>query len=291
MPRPAVPRLSDLERPKPPLSDAAYAAHHAEVDSLLSEAHAVYKAWRERQTINPDRDIWTPERAALQSEIVKELYAEAASVPCERKAIIAGGLGGSGKTTVLSKYAGVDMSNFLVINPDRCKEELARKDMLPYISGLSPMEASSLSHDESSYIARRLAMRAYAEGRNVIWDITMSRPESATVRIAELRDAGYERIEGVFVDIPIETSVARSEARHRRGHDEYLAGEGFGGRYPPPELIRAQADPEYGSINRRAFEQGKPVMNAWLVFDNSVDDRPAIVVQRSAETPELMRPE
>ncbi len=290
-PRPPVPRLTDFERADPPLSDAAYAVHRREVAESLREAHGTYVAVKEQQTLNPDKDIWTDDRIARQDEVIKDLYASAEHVPCERKAIIAGGLGGAGKTTVLTEHAGVDLSRYFTINPDRCKEELARHKMLPEIQGLSPMETSSLGHEESSYIARRLAFRAYAEGKNVIWDITMSRSASAVSRIDELRSAGYEHIEGIFVDIPVETSVARSEARHRRGHDKYLAGEGLGGRYVPAELIRSQADPEYGSINRRAFEEAKPLLDEWAIFENSVDGRPATVVERSMDVPGTFRSE
>lgn len=283
VPRAPAPRLADLEAEKAPLSDAAYAARRNEVAKILRQAHGALQAIKEQQTVNPDKDIWSHDRIAGQDAIVEKLYAAAASVPCEGKAIIAGGLGGSGKTTVLSEHAGVDLSKYFTINPDQCKEELALHKMLPQIEGLSPMETSSLGHEESSYLARRLALLAYAEGKNVIWDVTMSRPDSATTRIRELRDAGYDHIKGVFVDIPIETSVARSEARHRRGHDLYLDGEGLGGRYVPAELIRSQADPKYGSINRRAFEEAKPLLDAWVIYDNSVDGRPPVIVDRSAD--------
>jgi len=283
VPRPPAPRLADLERLEPPLSDAAYAARRDEVAKILRQAHGELRAVKDVQTVNPDKDIWSADRVARQDEIVRKLYAAAADVPCEGKAIIAGGLGGSGKTTVLEEHAGVDRSKYFTINPDQCKEELALHEMFPHVAGLSPMEASSLGHEESSHLARRLALLAYAEGKNVIWDITMSRPDSATTRIKELRDAGYEHIEGIFVDIPIETSVARSEARHRRGHDLYLAGEGLGGRYVPAELIRSQADARYGSINRRAFEEAKPLLDAWAIYDNSVDGRPPVIVDRSTD--------
>ena len=43
-------------------------------------------------------------------------------VPCERKAIVAGGLPGAGKTTVLPEFAGIDLSQYLMINPDVIKE-------------------------------------------------------------------------------------------------------------------------------------------------------------------------
>src|SRR6185437_10220569 len=114
------------------------------------------------------------------------------------------------KTTILENHSNVDRSNYLTINPDEFKEELARRGLVPEVSGLSPMEASSLVHEESSHIARMLAGRALADGKNVIWDVTLSTPKSAAHRVEELRAAGYQDIQGIFVDIPIETSVIRA---------------------------------------------------------------------------------
>jgi predicted ABC-type ATPase len=277
-PRPPAPRLTDLERPDPVLSDADYSAHVEEVEKGLKEyAHL---ATDNVHTINPDKNIWSDERIGQQDHIVQELYAAAADVPCERQAIIAGGLGGAGKTTVLEKQAGIDLSQFLTINPDKIKEELAGHGMLPEVPDLTPMEASSLAHEESSYIARRLAMRAYAEGKNVIWDITMSRPSSGD-RVNELRNAGYQQISGVFVDIPVETSVERSNARHRRGYEKYLADQGLGGRFVPNEVIRAQAIPENGSKNRAVFDGIRTKLDDWTIYDNSAEGRPAVVVDHS----------
>ena len=54
---------------------------------------------------------------------------------------------------------------------------MARRGMIPEVEGLSPMEASDLVHEESSYLARQLALRAQADGKNLIWDITMSDQE------------------------------------------------------------------------------------------------------------------
>lgn len=120
-----------------------------------------------------------------------------------------------------------------------------------------------------------------ADRKNLIWDITMSSVESVVGRTDELRKTGYGRVEGIFVDIPIEVSVARADARHRHGHDDYLANEGLGGRYLPPAVIRAQFDAHYGSVNRRAFELAKDRFDAWSLYDNAVDDRDPIVVARS----------
>lgn len=144
------------------------------------------------------------------------------------------------------------------------------------------MEASDLAHEESSYVAQQLALRAQGDGKNLIWDITMSTEESTARRIQNLREDSYSDIEGIFVDIQTETSVERTEARHRKGHNEWLSGHGLGGRYVPPEVIRGQADEEWGSKNRRTFESMKGRLDSWTLYDNSVDGRPPILVDSSA---------
>lgn len=282
VPRPPAPRLADLERLEPPLSDAAYAAHVHDVRKDLSNAQASGLRTERLFALDPDFEEWTIDRARAHKAIIDEKWESAAEVPCERRAIIAGGLGGSGKTTVLDERSQSDQVRYLTIDPDEFKKALADRGLVPVVAGLSPMESSSLAHEESSYLARQLALRAVADGKNLIWDITMSSEVSAGRRIDELRSAGYDRIDGIFVDIPIETSIARTEARHRHGCDLYLSGEGIGGRYVPPEVIRAQADPEFGSINRRAFETLKDRFDHWAVYDNSVDGRAPVLIDSEA---------
>ena len=237
--------------------------------------------FRSHHTTDPDRQEWSVSRNRIQAEIVGDLYSRANDVPCEREALIAGGLGGAGKTTVLAGHAGIDRSQYLTINPDEIKAELAKRGLVPSVAGLSPMEASDLVHEESSHIANRLAFRACADGRNLIWDVTMSSRQSTERRIADLRAAGYTRIDGIFVDIPVETSVRRAEARHREGHDDYRAGNGLGGRYVPAEIIRRQEDPETGSINRRVFEAVKDQLDDWSSYDNSIDGRSPRLIAKS----------
>jgi predicted kinase len=197
---------------------------------------------------------------------------------------MAGGLGGAGKTTVLESYAGIDRSQYLTINPDEIKEEMADRGLIPPVEGLSPMEASDLVHEESSYIAKRLARRAMDDGKNVIWDITMASKDSTEERLAALDHAGYVTT-GVFVDIPVEVSVQRADARHRDGHEKYRNGRGLGGRYVPPEVILTQADPDLGSKNRRTFESIKARLDNWVMYDNSVDGRAPVLLASGERHP------
>jgi predicted kinase len=273
----------DSQAPEPadrvaPLDDAEWGEHVAEVRDGLAGAAADGLVTRSRFTIDQAGKIWSAERDAIHDSIIEDICGRAEDIPCERQAIIAGGLGGAGKSTVLGKHAGIDLTRYLTINPDDVKEEMGRRGLIPDVPGLSPMEASDLVHEESSHIAKRIARRAAAEGKNVIWDITMSTQDSTEERIDSLHAAGYS-VTGIFVDIPVETSVSRAEFRHRSGHEDYRAGIGLGGRYVPPELIRAQADEVWGSQNRKTFEAVRHRFEQWSRYDNSVDGRPAVLAE------------
>jgi hypothetical protein len=261
-----------------PLTDKEWSEHLTEVRDTLDKARAAGLTTDRLYTIDPDRKEWTVERNRLQASLVADLYELAREVPCDRQAIIAGGLGGAGKTTVLTGHAGIDLSKYLTINPDDIKEEMAHRGMIPEMDKLSPMEASDLAHEESSYIAKRLALRAMTEGKNIIWDITMSSRESTEERINNLRDFSYSQVDGLFVDIPPDISVTRTEFRHREGHEQWRAGRGLGGRFVPSEVIHRQADSEWGSQNRKTYEAMKGKFTSWSIYDNSVGGRsPALI--------------
>jgi predicted kinase len=277
-PRPPEPGLRCRDSPNaqspheadaPRLTDAEHAEHVKEVRVLLDKARADGLATDRQHTIDPAREVWSEQRDAMHDAIIDDLYTRASDVPCERRAIIAGGLPGAGKSTVLEHHAGIDKSQYLTINPDDVKEELARRDMIPPVSGLSPMEASDLVHEESSHVAKRLAHRAHADGKNVIWDITMSSRASTEGRVNALRAQGYSWIEGVFIDVAVDISASRADSRHREGQDSYQAGDGYGGRFIPAELIKAKADPDWGSCNRKTFEEVKDHFDHWHRYDNS----------------------
>ena len=262
-----------------PFTDLEHAEHVADVRARLSDAHAAGLSTDRCYTLDEKRKVWTAERDALHDSLVGDLYAAADAVPCEGKAIIAGGTGGAGKTTILGSHHGVDESQYLTINPDVIKAEMARRGLVPEVKGLSPMEATDLVHEESSRVAKRLAHRAYADRKNVIWDITMSSGHSTGTRIEALRNAGYAQIQGVFVDVPVDVSAKRADARYRKDHEAYHAGQGLGGRYIPPEVVLSQANDVWGSNNRANFEQVKDRFDTWSRYDNSVDGRPPVLVE------------
>jgi predicted ABC-type ATPase len=234
---------------------------------------------------DPEGKVWAKSRADQQIGILDDICRDKADVPCDGEAVIAGGLGGAGKTTVLSQFAGIDRAKYVTANPDDIKEEMAKRGMIPEVDGLSPLECSQLVHAESSLIAGSLAKRAYAERRNIIWDVTMSRYESVARRIGDLREAGYTNILGVFVDIPASKSVERAQNRHREGMEDYRNGRGHGGRHLSPDLILRQQTDDGQTINRKVFEALKPKFDRWMVFDNGVDGRDPVLIE-SSDDPE-----
>jgi predicted ABC-type ATPase len=293
--KPPPPDLSDYELPIPgdpdypsdassnvePLTDAEYAEHVRDVRQRLDQARSEGLATDKQYTLDRRGEIWLEERTAHHIEIVNELYGRAATVPAEHQAVMAGGLPGAGKTTVLDNYAGIDRSRFLTIDPDEIKSEMARRGLIPHVEGLSPMETSDLVHDESSHIAKRLANVVQAEGKNLIWDISMLSRPTTEQRINELRSNGYTHIEAIFVDIPSEVSKARAEARHRAGQEEYRAGKGEGGRLIPADLIDRNSDPVWDSGSRKTFEEVKHRFDRWSVYDNSADGLPPVLTHSS----------
>lgn len=277
-----VPEVAERADDIRPLTDAEHAEHVAEVRSRLDEAHKAGMATDVQHTVDEWHEVWSDERSIVHDAIIDDLYARSVSVPCEGKAVLAGGLPGAGKTTVLHEHAGVDLSKYMMINPDDIKEEMAARRLIPDVAGLTPMEASDLVHEESSYLAKRLANRAEGERRNVIWDITMSRTSSAIDRVDSLRAAEYGQVDAIFVDIPTEVSARRADSRHREGHDQHRQGHGYGGRFILGETILGHSDSEWGSQNRRNFEQLKSRFDSWYRFDNSVDGRAPVLVEQSA---------
>lgn len=252
-------------------TDAELIARERDVNSLI-EANRHLDTYR----VHRPNGRWTAERAAQHRALIDQVWRRASrGVPADRQAIMTGGLAGAGKTTILNGPAGVDPSRYVTVSADEMKDEMIRRGMAPEIPGhpeLTPMERSALFHAESAYLADMLMERALASGRNVVIDATMGNKEAPLSRLARLRELGYS-VRGIFVDIPVSTSLERSAARYRWGMREWRDKRGSGGRPVPPRFITGQARPGGGSVNRQVFDEltREGVFDQAEVYDNSGD--------------------
>ena len=191
-----------------PLTDAEHADHVTQVKERLDKARADGLATDRQHTHRSGpRGLGRSSATRSTTRSSTDLYARGHDVPCERRAIMAGGLPGAGKSTVLEHHAGIDRSQYLTINPDDIKEEMARRDMIPEVAGLTPMEASDLVHEESSL--RSEAARSPGQARRQERDLGHHHVVTRIHREADRRPAiqlATTRIEGIFVDIPVESA-------------------------------------------------------------------------------------
>jgi hypothetical protein len=214
---------------------------------------------------------YTMERHLAQQEIVEDVLKAHDKVPCEGKAVLSGGMGGAGKTTVLTRYLGMDTSQYITINPDDIKEIMAERGMIPTLRGLTPMECSTLAHQEASYISSLIMKRAIAEKRNIILDGTMASMKSMRRRTGQLRDGGYH-MSAVFVDITPETSQKRATSRYQRGMSKYTTSrEGNGGRILPASVNQGNTPEDTTRFRSRSAEN-----LAALYEDGTIPSTPVV---------------
>ena len=185
--------------------------------------------------------IWTGERNRQQGRLVAGMYQVAAGVPCERSAVIAGGLPGADKDAALDR-SGVDRSRYLTVSIGAVLDRMADAGLIPESDGLSPLTRVGQVHAEAQHLAKRVLLRALMDGRNVILDVSLASWRAAEAWTYALRFADYA-VTAVFADISLEEAVRRSGEAYRRGEEEFRRGYGHGGRRIPAAAIRALATP------------------------------------------------
>ncbi len=203
------------------------------------------------------RTGFTGERSRLHDQLVTEHRAAAGDVVADRQAIVLAGPPGAGKSTVLRRELGGDLSHWLVVDADEFKHGLLRAALSdgsyresivpPALVELeaaghrfAPLELATLVHEESAALAVRARDEAIADGLNVVVDTVLSGERSALDLGALLTASGYE-VRVVDVETTYAISAARIEQRWREVTGEFLADEhatGLGGRWVPSEYTR-----------------------------------------------------
>lgn len=232
-----------------------------------------------------DSGRWTPERHAAHEAMWDDLLAqvESSGIPQERDAFALGGLPGAGKSSALQPGGAAERfgvvawetnaavpagATHVSINPDIVKEMLIGRDMLPagVSPDLKPMEQVTFIHEESSYLAKQWSKRLGDLGYNIVLDNTMDSSSGMLKRMTPLARQDYT-FRGLFVDIPVEESLASTKARYERD-----ALTPMGGRFVPSS-VQGNRTSTTGTMskNRDAMDDlvAKDWFTDWQVIDNT----------------------
>lgn len=118
------------------------------------------------------------------------------------KLIIGIGTPGSGKTTVMKNFA--EKYGYVYICPDDIREELT---------------GSVIDQSKNREVwaeAHKRVKEQFGHGKTVVFDATFTNPEQRKEFLAFARENGAEKIQGVYLDVDLETAKERNEKRERK---------------------------------------------------------------------------
>jgi len=167
---------------------------------------------------------FTPERQALHDKIVSDAVS---GIPTSANPTyhVMGGGPAAGKTSMVdSGKANVPgKTKAVYVNPDDVKEKLPEWDRME-----GDTNRAAFTHEESSYVAKRIQAASFETKRDVVADGTGDSSESSmTNKISKAKAAGY-KVKGNYATISTDEAVIRANDRGKKK-----------GRYVPESVIRS----------------------------------------------------
>lgn len=204
---------------------------------------------------------WTPERASLHQQVADRMVA-GKMAPVGRKPIayILGGGTASGKTTVSRQLIGED-PNIVRIDPDELKLPIPEYAQLKISD---PTNAAHLVHDESKQITQEVLGKTIANGLDLTYDSTTSGAAGPAL-IHKLAENGYD-VRAIFVDIPVNMAIQRSELRSTSSLDPMNIG-----RVVPEGIIRTS---HKGAADNFFLLKNDPALTQIRMYDNTEFGKP-----------------
>lgn len=212
-----------------------------------------------------------------------------------RAVVISAGPPGAGKTAALDS---LQLKGYRRIDPDEAKDlvlraasmegllEYRNQHLLPDGKPVGLRELAPHIHEYSNRVTDLVRAAALTAGENVIIDGTLSWEPLVGQYIDELDRAGYEGLEVVAVEAPLEVALIRAKQRwwHGRLH------ETLGGRFISEQVIRALYTTAQQSVcesnarllaERAGDELGRGQLNRFDVSDP--EGRPQLTARTTFE--------
>jgi predicted ABC-type ATPase len=179
----------------------------------------------EKYLVHNDDGTWsfTPERQALHDRLIQRQLA--GKTKPEGRAptfVMMGGGSAAGKGTLVAsgKVDELTNENTVKIDPDEFKFAL------PEFRLTEEAKAAAFTHEESSYLAKRLQAASLEHGYDTLLDsVGNSAPAKLRGKMQAAKEAGYA-IHGHYVTVPIKLAMERARLRGQKT-----------GRYIPDEVL------------------------------------------------------
>lgn len=139
-----------------------------------------------------------------------------------KKVILGIGLPGSGKSTVLKAFA--ERNGYAYVCPDDIREELTG-------------DAADQSRNAEVWSEAHTRTQEFlASDQSVVVDATFTQSQRRKEFLDFVRECGADKIQGVFVDVPLETALERNAGRDRVVPEDVIYRMDRELNRPQPEL-------------------------------------------------------
>ena len=163
--------------------------------------------------------MFTPERQALHDKIVAESV-EGIPSSSDPTYTVMGGGPAAGKSSLI-RDGGVEIApNSVEVNADLCKEKL------PEWKTAGDARAG-ITHEESSYLAKRTQAAAFERNQNVLLDGTGDTSAASMGKKIDAAHAAGYKVDANYVTLPTELAIQNAQIRGEKT-----------GRFVPPEVVR-----------------------------------------------------
>ena len=168
--------------------------------------------------VNGIEGLYTDEREKQQMKIINDVL-DQPGVEYDNQLLIMAGLPGAGKSTFLNQSAlllGIDVDKYVTVNPDDIRDRMIKAGMVPDYSSLklTTPEASSLFHEEASYLAGLAAVEASNRGMNILVDTTLKSQTQFDRYTNQISPRGTYATTVILVDTDKQTSIERALGRY-----------------------------------------------------------------------------